>query len=87
MPRIGLKALLRDLRAAGVVRYRKGDTEIVFGGAPAVAGEMADPPPEEGELRRENAIMANRATLKDPLAAALQEFPEIEGDDDGETAN
>jgi hypothetical protein len=76
-----LKALLRDLKAAGVARYRdvKKGIEIEFGSTMTFADEHPERP--EGEQAREKA----RPELRDPLRAAFDmRLPEDGADPDVE---
>jgi hypothetical protein len=85
MPRTALSALLRELKAHGVTRYRKGKgfVELEFSGAtPRAAVE-----PEDPELARELREAAKADAKKDPLRVALDEFPPVEGEDDEVEAN
>ena len=82
---MGLKTLLRDLRAFGVVRYRKdkdGSVELVFAGAPP---ELLPDHVPEGEERHPAAVQRRNETEPpkvDPLALGTREFPPIEGDEE-----
>jgi hypothetical protein len=86
VPRIALKTLLRDLKAAGVVRYRKSKDgiELVFGG---YTPEPMDERVPEGEERQRHAAADKAGKQRDPLELGTEEFPAIEGEDEAELEN
>jgi hypothetical protein len=83
---MGLKALLRDLKASGVRRYRKEGTAVEVEFWPP-GGEVVGVEPETLDADSRRQVRRGKPEYRDPLRVAL-DGPELEdeGADEAEAS-